>query len=97
MSLGALVARHIIMDCELKYPVRNLITVGAPNMGLSFEENCDYKKPDEEGENVNLRCLVQKMIESYLSFENMYSKLLQQTLAPTNLFRDTKYYDDYLK
>ena len=37
------------------------------------------------------------MIETYVSFDKVYSQLLQKTLAPTNIFRDLRQYDNYLK
>ena len=38
------------------------------------------------------------MIESYLTLHStIYNSVLQATLAPTNMYRDTKHYSDYLK
>ena len=35
-----MIARYIIVHCDLKYPVRNLITLGAPMNGVEYEEDC---------------------------------------------------------
>jgi triacylglycerol esterase/lipase EstA (alpha/beta hydrolase family) len=34
-SQGGLIARYIVEECDMHPKVRNLITVGTPNMGFS--------------------------------------------------------------
>lgn len=53
LSQGALIARYIVESCDTKFPVRNLLTVGGPNNGIDFQEECMKEKND------NLRCLIQ--------------------------------------
>lgn len=35
-----MIGRFIVESCDLAIPVRNLVTVGGPNNGFDFEENC---------------------------------------------------------
>jgi len=53
LSQGGLIGRYIVESCETKYTVRNLVTIGTPNNGIDFEENChstfeDAKKKVQE-------------------------------------------------
>ena len=40
LSQGSLIARHIIQQCDLTHPVRNLVTIGSPNNGIEFSQYC---------------------------------------------------------
>ena len=39
-SMGGLIARFIAQDCPIKGKVRNLVTVGTPNMGITGLPKC---------------------------------------------------------
>lgn len=39
-SMGGLIARFIAQDCPIKGKVRNLVTVGTPNMGITGLPAC---------------------------------------------------------
>ena len=39
-SMGGLIARFIAQDCPIRGKVRNLVTVGTPNMGITGVPAC---------------------------------------------------------
>ena len=80
LSQGSLIGRYIVETCDLQYPVYNLVTVGGPNNGVDFEQNCN-------DQNDNTRCEVQKLINK-IPMVGLYSKIVQSTVGPSNYFRD---------
>ena len=60
-SQGVMVARHVIVDCNLKYPIRNFVSHGGPLNGHFFEEKCDSEEltPTDD----NIRCYMQQILK----------------------------------
>jgi palmitoyl-protein thioesterase len=40
LSQGSLIARYIAESCPTEHPVRNLVTLGAPNNGVEYQDDC---------------------------------------------------------
>ena len=40
---GGLIARYIAQECDIKGKVRNLVTIGTPNMGEAGFPYCEVK------------------------------------------------------
>lgn len=102
MSLGGVIGRTVTEDCDLKFPVRNLVTLGGPHMGIDVEKNCKHKhntNKEEDNENVNLRCDVTKIVTNIFgdSANILYNEMLQHITSTFELLRSKKHYNDYLR
>lgn len=74
LSQGALVARHIATHCEMPGKVRNLLSIGGPNMGVIDVPNCFS----------GMIChVVNKVVRSIA-----YMGLLQHHIGPLGYWRD---------
>jgi palmitoyl-protein thioesterase len=40
LSQGGLIARYVVERCDLKGGVRNIVTFGAPHMGVAASPHC---------------------------------------------------------
>ena len=78
----------------MPYPVRNLVTTGGPNNGISQEANCTGIDADKEPAN-DARCQIDYFMKKYQVL-SPYSGVLQSILAPTNYYRDYKRQSEYL-
>ena len=82
LSQGALLARYIVESCPIKGKVRNLSSIGGPNMGVIDIPHC-FSGPF---------C---KLINS-VARDFVYTGIVQNILGPAGYFRDTYHYDRYL-
>lgn len=81
LSQGSLIGRYIVESCDLPHPVRNLVTIAAPNNGIEFSQYC------AQGEATgNIFCEIQDKITKHSTF-SPYSQLVQMTLGPSNYLR----------
>lgn len=103
LSQGSLIARHVIQQCDLKYPVRNFVTIGAPNNGIEFSQYCSSQERnnDNNGQTIipganNIFCEIESRIKAVPNF-GPYSNLIQMTLGPSNYLRVHHSENDYLQ
>ncbi|CDW83133.1 palmitoyl-protein thioesterase 1-like [Stylonychia lemnae] len=82
LSQGGLIARHIAERCVVKGKVRNLVTVGGPNMGVSATPNCF------EGYFCNILNFIVKNL--------VYFSQIQDLVGPAGYFRDPNHLEEYL-
>lgn len=96
-SMGGLIARYIAQDCPIKGKVRNLVTVGTPNMGITGLPACGSADIYEEG--ADLKSYVMSLGCGFLNFlakKVAYTETLQD-LSGTGYFRDVDNMDTYLE
>lgn len=82
VSQGGLNARHVLEICGLKAKVRNFITLGTPNMGLT-----------EVGRAFSDPTTVQKLDE--FAYQYGYYTIVQFAAAAAGYFRDTRSSETY--
>lgn len=102
LSLGAIIGRSIIQDCETKFPVRNFVSLAGPHMGIEMEKDCKMDvNSASTGEPVNLRCSVTTLFGSFLDQEAigmlLYNKIVQRLNPIFQLFRDSQDHQAYLE
>ena len=85
-SQGGLIARYIAQDCPVK--VRNLITVGTPNMGVTDTPLCSISDLSE-----NLKALCS--LVNFASKSLVYKDFLKD-FSSTGYFRDSDNLSEYL-
>ena len=87
-SQGGLIARYITQVCPIKGKVRNLVTVGTPNMGLADTPVCGSMGNSTE---ITLACGLASLTAKMVG----YSDILK-SISPTGFYRDVdnlrKYY-----
>jgi len=83
LSQGALLARYIVESCPIKGKVRNLSSIGGPNMGVIDIPHC-FHGPF---------C---KLVNG-VAREFVYNSFIQNIVGPAGYFRDTFHYDRYVK
>ena len=84
VSQGGMNARSVLEECEMGAKIRNLITLGTPNMGIT-QAGADFPDSDQLTE-----------IGYYIG----YFRIVQYLFAPAGYFRDTrteKDFQNYLK
>lgn len=82
ISMGGLIGRYIIQECEFGGKVKKFISYGSPQSGVQLVPNCDV------GECSFLH---------FLSSNLVYKKITQYTFTPSNFFRVIGKEDSYLK
>uniref|UniRef100_A0A7S3MKV0 Palmitoyl-protein thioesterase 1 n=1 Tax=Favella ehrenbergii TaxID=182087 RepID=A0A7S3MKV0_9SPIT len=82
LSQGALLARYIVESCPIKGKVRNLASIGGPNMGVMDIPHC-FSGPF---------C---KVINS-IARDFVYTGIIQNIVGPAGYFRDPYHMDRYL-
>ena len=82
LSQGALIARYIAESCPVKGQVRNLSSIGGPNMGVADIPQCF------EGQICS--------IVNYVARDLVYYELIQDIVGPAGYFRDPWHMDRYL-
>jgi len=82
LSQGSLLARYIVEECDMKGTVRNWLSIGGPNMGVSDVPHC-FNGAFCEGVNSVARDLV-------------YTPIVQSRLGPAGYFRDPAHMEEYL-
>lgn len=82
-SQGGLIARSVLMQCEIGKYAKKLITMGTPNNGVSRIPYTTYN---------NIPYYLNLLIEN-----TVYNKFVQGYLGPAGYFRTLRNYDDYLK
>lgn len=83
LSQGALIARHIATHCKIQGKVRNLLSIGGPNMGVTDVPHC-FK---------GILCsMVNKVVRSVA-----YMGLLQHHIGPLGYWRDPASLDEYVE
>ena len=85
-SQGGLIARYIAQDCPIK--VRNLITVGTPNMGVTDTPLCSVT---ELSRGLQALC----SLVNYASKSIVYKDFLKN-FSSTGYFRDSDNLEEYL-
>lgn len=83
LSQGGLIARHIAERCPIQGKVRNLITLGGPNMGVAATPHCF----------TGIFC----DIINYIVDNLVYFEAIQDIVGPAGYFRDPRDLDTYLK
>lgn len=84
LSQGALLARYIATSCDLgSTKVRNLASIGGPNMGVADVPQCF------DGFICN--------IVNAIARDLVYLSIVQNHLGPAGYFRDPSHMDKYLK
>jgi len=83
LSQGALLARNIISRCQMKGHVRNWLSIGGPNMGVSDIPHC-------------FNGIICKMVNS-VARSLVYMNIVQHHLGPAGYFRDPAHMSQYLK
>ena len=81
LSQGALLARYIVEECEMPGKVRNLLSIGGPNMGVTSVPHC----PD------GIICDAINFVVRHL----VYTSAAQNWLAPAGYFRDIYHLHNY--
>lgn len=82
LSQGGLIARHIAERCPVKGSVRNLATLGAPNMGVAATPHCFS----------GIFCdLINYVVDNLVYFD-----IVQDIVGPAGYFRDPNHLDIYL-
>lgn len=82
-SQGGLIARSVLMQCDIGKHALKLITMGTPNNGVSRIPYTAYK---------NIPYYLNLLIES-----TVYNNIVQSILGPAGYFKTLKHYSDYLK
>ena len=83
LSQGALLARYVVETCQMKGYVRNYLSIGGPQMGVSDVPECF------NGE-------LCRMIN--VAARNMvYFRMIQDHMGPAGYFRDPHHMKEYLK
>ena len=83
LSQGGLLARYIAEECEMKGKVRNLLSIGGPNMGVDAVPNCS--------EGIFCKAV------NYVARKLVYKDKVQNSIAPAGYFRDVKDLKTYKK
>ena len=84
ISQGSVIAKYIIENWPLKYPVRNLVTFGGPNMGVSSPPKCPIET-------------FYGRAAAWISSKVIYWDISQMFIAPADYWRDPNNYEGYLK
>lgn len=82
LSQGALLARYIVETCPIKGKVRNFLSIGGPQMGVSDIPNCFH------GEFCKLVNLTARNLA--------YFSIFQDHIGPAGYFRDPRHMKEYL-
>lgn len=82
LSQGGLIARHIAERCPIKGKVRNLVTLGGPNMGVAAIPNCID----------GFLCSVINFVAKQL----VYFQIVQDWIGPAGYFRNPSDLSDYI-
>ncbi len=85
LSQGGLIARYIIENCNTKGFVRNIVSVGGPQMGVSKFPHCSN--------HLNPFCILLNGITD----ESVYTSFIQNNVGPAGYFRTNKDIDNYYK
>lgn len=88
-SQGGLIARYIAQDCPIKGKVRNLITVGTPNMGVAEPPVCNVAEIHENPA-LSFGCSMVNVASKNLMYTDWLSEL-----SPTGYYRDVDNLGDY--
>jgi triacylglycerol esterase/lipase EstA (alpha/beta hydrolase family) len=99
-SQGGLIARYVATACDIKGKVRNLITVGTPNMGASAIPTCGNANALDTPTDMwsvfkGLGCNV----GNFLGNAMVYSKFMQDdlTFSPNGYVRNVDDLDTYIE
>jgi palmitoyl-protein thioesterase len=79
-----------VESCLTKFPIRNFVTVGGPNNGVEYQNDCYHQGLIEM-----TRCQLQNLL-SGLPIFSMYSSLLQKNVGPAGYHRDHSSMENYL-
>jgi palmitoyl-protein thioesterase len=82
LSQGSLIARYIVEECDMKGTVRNYLSIGGPNMGVSDVPGCFG----------NALCAKVNFVARHLA----YTHFVQSFVGPAGYFRDPDHMDHYL-
>jgi palmitoyl-protein thioesterase len=82
LSQGSLLARYIVESCPIAGHVRNYLSIGGPNMGVTDVPECQSGAICE--------------YVNYVARNLVYFKLIQNYLGPAGYFRDPTHMDSYL-
>ena len=85
-----MIGRYVVESCETPYPVRNFVTLGAPNNGVEYQNDCYHQGLIEM-----TRCQLENLINGLPIFD-MYSSFLQRNVGPAGYHRDHKNMEAYL-
>jgi palmitoyl-protein thioesterase len=83
LSQGSLLARYIVEQCDMKGTVRNYLSIGGPNMGVSDIPGCF---------NGEICAKVNGIARIFA-----YTHPIQAILGPAGYFRDPAHMAHYLK
>lgn len=81
LSHGALIARYMIEECELKAKVRNYVSIGGPHQGVATLPQCSS----------GVMC---DFINS-LTDDAIYFSFVQKHVGPAGYFKDPKNFSGY--
>ena len=84
VSQGSVIAKYIIEYCPFKTPIRNLVTLGGPNMGVSAYPH--YPREHLLG-----------YFMTYIIDAFIYLDIAQRIIAPADYWYDPTHRDRYLK
>ena len=84
ISQGSVITKYLIEYCPFDNPIRNLVTMGGPNMGVSMAPHF----PRESWSGYFLTLLINKVV---------YLDIAQWIIAPTDYWRDPTNIEGYLK
>jgi palmitoyl-protein thioesterase len=82
LSQGALLARYVATNCKLNGTVRNLASIGGPNMGVADIPDCQ----------TGIFC---EMV-NFVVRNMVYFQIFQNIIGPAGYFRDPKHMTEYL-
>lgn len=81
LSQGGLIARYIVEECQTKVPVRNIVTMGAPHMGVDATPHCFN----------GIICYP----ANFLVKSMVYTSFVQNHVGPAGYFRDPSRLNTY--
>lgn len=84
LSQGGLIARYIVEECNTAGKVKNLVSVGGPQMGVAKFPHCDKKSIDCD-------------LMNSVTDDVVYSKLTQSSVGPAGYFRKYNNEEAYQK
>ena len=95
--MGGLIARSIAQDCPIKGKVRNLVTVGTPNMGITGLPACGSAEIYEASNDLYSYMMAMGCgLLNVLAKQVAYSETIRD-LSGTGYFRDVDNIDTYLE
>jgi len=97
-SQGGLIARSIAQNCDIKGKVRNLMTIGSPNMGTTAPPMCANIMNGSKGKLTldtfvkSIGCTAAKWIINTL----VYYDFFQDNISPAGYWRDVDNLESYV-